>query len=174
MGAFLLGALGFGKAILEAIFAFLKGIAEFAGKYPFQFLTIVFALGLLGTGWWGFNQKQALIATQKIVEEKVAFIAGQDKIITQYVTALKVEKQNHVTDIKKQNDSILSIKAAADKLQQQAQAAAAQHKKDMDAYKALATRYAGSNPSTGTPEDRIVREQKTNDQFFKDWKGANK
>lgn len=170
---FLLGALGFGKAILEAIFAFLKGIAEFAGKYPFQFLTIVFALGLMGTGWWGFNQKQALIATQKIVEEKVAFITGQNKVITQYVTALKVEKANHVADIKKQNDSILSIKQAADKLQQKAQAAAAQHAKDKAKYDDLATKYDKANTVIkDNPQLRIDNEEKTNNQFFKDWKAA--
>lgn len=174
MGGLLLGilfkGLGFGKLILTWVWDIIKGIASFAIAKPFQFLTIALSLALIFAAWYGLSTKKELVATQAIVEEKVLFIQGQDKILKEYVTALKVEKQNHVASITRSNEAVAKLKKVADEALAKAQAAGRAAKKDQQRYQELAEEFGRSNPSTGLPEDRIAREEQTNDAFINEWK----
>lgn len=164
--------LGFGKVLLGFVLDMLKGIFKFASEKPFQFLTIALAAALLITGWFAYGTSQKLTATQKIVDEKVLFIKGQDKTIKEYVKALDTEKQNHVTDIKRSNDAVANIKKTADAALARAQAAGQQALRDKAKFDQMGTVYGRTNPSTGKPQDRIKREEATNDSFIKEWKKA--
>lgn len=178
MGAALLGfglkLLGFGQLVLGFILDIVKAIFQFALAKPFQFLTILLSLTLLWAGWYGYNVKQDLVATQKVVEEKVTFIKGQDKTIKEYVKALDTEKQNHVVDIKRSNDAVASIKRSADAALARAQKAGQEAKREQVKYDKLGSDYGRTNPSSGKPQDRIKREEATNDSFIKAWKEAAK
>jgi hypothetical protein len=174
MGAAALGLklLGFGKTLLGWLLGLLKGILDFAFKKPFQFLTIALALALLWCGWYGVSTKRELVETQKVVEEKTKYIKGQQVTITQYVKALDVEKKNHIRDIRKSNDAVDGLRKAADKALAKAQAAGREALKDKRKFDQLGDDYGRANPSTGTAEQRILREQATNDSFIKDWRKA--
>lgn len=166
----LLKILGFGKILLGFAWDAIKGIFKFASEKPFQFLTIALAAALLITGWFAYGTSQKLTATQKIVDEKVLFIEGQNKTIKEYVKALDVEKKNHVSDIRRGNDAVASIKKSADAALARAQEAAREALKDKAKFDKLGSDYGRSNPSTGKPQDRIKREEATNDSFIKEWK----
>lgn len=171
---FLLKGLGFGKMVLGILWDIIKGIFGFAVEKPFQFLTIVLSLALVYAGWYGANTTRELTQTKKIVDEKVQFIEKQGKTITEYTTALDKEKKNHVADIKKSNNAVDSLKKAADQAKARAEAAAQAVKKDQVKFDKLAGDYGRYNPSTGKPQDRIKREEATNDSFIKAWKEAGK
>lgn len=176
MGGIVLGillkGLGFGKMLLGWVWDAIKGIFKFAVERPFQFLTIAFAAALFVGGWYAINTTHKLSETQQIVDEKVKFIKQQDIRLNEYVVALDTEKQNHVKDIKKSNSAVDSIKKAADAALARAKAAGAQALKDKVKYDNLATSYGRANKSTGKPEDRIKREEATQDSFIKDWRKA--
>jgi len=171
---FLLGIgssiLGFGKLLFGWILNILLAIFKFALAKPFQFMTILLALTLLWVGWYCVQTKQELVESQKIVEEKVTFIKGQDQVLKQYVAALNVEKTNHVNDIKRGNDAVASVKRTADAALARAQAAGREAKKDQVKFDQLGADYGRVNPSTGKPEVRIKREEATNDSFITEWK----
>ena len=166
----LLKGLGFGKLVLGLLWNVLKGILEFAAAKPFQFLTIILSIALIWAGWYGVSTKQELVRTQKIVDEKVEFIEKQDKSLKDYTEKLETEKKNHVADIKKSNKAVDSLKKAADQAYARAQVAAQEAKKDQSKYDKLGSDYGRTNPSTGKPQDRIKREEATNDSFIKEWK----
>jgi tRNA (Thr-GGU) A37 N-methylase len=170
--SFLLKGFGFGKMLLGWVWDFIKGVASFAMAKPFQFLTIVLSLALIGAAWYGFNTKKELVETQQIVEEKVLFIKGQDRVLKEYVTALKVEKQNHVASINRSNEAVARLKRVADNALARAQAAGVAAKKDQQRYNELAEQFGRINPSSGAPEERIEREERTNDEFIGEWKKA--
>lgn len=166
----LLKGLGFGKLLLGWIWDAIKGIVAFAVAKPFQFLTIVLSIALMIAAWYGINTSNKLVETQRIVDEKVLFIKGQDKILKEYVKALDTEKKNHVASITRSNDAVSKLKRTADDALARAQAAGRAAKKDQQKYDALAQDFGRANPSTGRPEERISREQATNDAFIKEWK----
>lgn len=164
--------LGFGKVLLGWFWDAVKGIFKFAVEKPFQFLTIALAFALLITGWYAYGTNQKLVATQKVVDEKVKFIKGQDKTIKEYVKALDVEKKNHVTDINRSNNAVASIKRTADQALARAQAAGQKALRDKTTFDQMAQDYGRANDSHKTPAERIKREQETNDSFIKDWRKA--
>lgn len=166
----LLKGLGFGKLLLGWIWDTIKGIFKFAVEKPFQFLTIVLSIALIFAAWYGLSTKKVLTDTQKIVDEKVLFIKGQDKILKEYVKALDVEKKNHVASITRSNDAVTRMKKTADDALARAKKAGIEAKKDQHKYDTLAQNYGRVNPSTGKPEERIKREEATNDSFIKEWK----
>lgn len=168
----LLKALGFGKLLLGWAWDAFKGICKFAIEKPFQFLTILLSLVLVWAGWYTIQTKQQLVETQKVVDEKVKYIKGQDIRLKEYVVALKTEKTNHVNDIKKSNTAVDSIKKAADAAYARAQAAGQKALKDKVKYDDLGRDYGRANISTGKPEERIKREEATNDSFIKEWRKA--
>lgn len=162
--------LGYGKLLLGYIFDFVKAIFKFATEKPLQFLAIALSLALLWAGWYGYQTKTQLTATQKIVEEKVTFIKGQDIRMKEYVKALDTEKKNHVNDIKRGNNAVADLKKTADAALARAQKAGAEAKKEQVKFDKLGSDYGRSNPSTGKAADRIKREEATNDSFIKEWK----
>lgn len=164
--------LGFGKLILGFILEILKVIFKFALEKPFQFLTIVLSLALLWAGWYSYRTNAELVRTQKVVEEKVTFIKGQNKTIKEYVKALDTEKKNHVASVKRSNDAVASLKRTADQALARAQAAGQHALKDKAQYDQMGVIYGRTNPSTGKAEDRIKREEATNDSFIKEWRKA--
>jgi len=166
--------LGFGKVLLGFVLEVVKAIFRFALAKPFQFLTIILSLTLLWAGWYSYQTQQELVKTQKIVEQKVTFIKGQDVKIKEYVKALDTEKQNHVSDIKRSNDAVASLKKAGDAALARAQAAGRAAAKDQVKYDQMGQVYGRTNSSTGKPEDRIKREEATNDSFIGEWKKAGK
>ena len=168
----LLKCLGFGKMLMGWFWDAVKGICRFATNKPFQFLVIVLSMALCYAGWYAASQHKQLDDTRKIVDEKVLFIKGQDKILKEYIQDLNIEKKNHVSDIRKSNDAVAGIKHAADAALARAQAAGRQALKDKVKFDNLATVYGRSNVSTGTADERIKREQATNDSFIKEWKKA--
>lgn len=170
--SFLLKGFGFGKMLLGWVWDIIKGIASFAMAKPFQFLTIALSLALIGAAWYGFNTKKQLVETQQIVEEKVLFIKGQDRVLKQYVTALKVEKQNHVASVNRSNEAVARLKRVADDALAKAKAAGQAAKRDQQRYNDLAEQFGRANSSQGTPEERIEREEQTNDAFIGEWKKA--
>ena len=166
----LLKGLGFGKLLLGWIWDAIKGICSFAIAKPFQFLTIVLSIALIIAAWYGINTNKKLIETQRIVDEKVLFIEGQDKVLKEYVKALDTEKKNHVASIARNNDAVSRLKRTADDALARAQAAGQAARKDQQRYDTLAEDFGRVNPSTGRPEERIAREEATNDAFIKEWK----
>lgn len=168
----LLKGLGFGKILLGWFWDAVKGTFKFAIEKPFQFLTIILSIALIGAAWYGINTKKQLVHTQSIVDEKVLFIKGQDVRLKEYVTALDVEKKNHVNDIKKSNTAVDSIKKTADAALAKAQAAGREALKDKRKFDQLGVDYGRANDSKKSPAERIAREQDTNDSFIKDWKKA--
>lgn len=168
----LLKGLDFGKMLLGWIWDTLKGIFKFAVEKPFQFLTIILSLALIYAAWYGINTKRELIDTNKVVDEKVEFIKGQDIKIKEYVKALDVEKKNHVTSIKRSNDAVADMKRAADNALARANAAGQKALKDKAQFDQMGVDYGRVNDSRATPEQRIKREQETNDSFIKAWRDA--
>lgn len=164
--------LSFGKLLLEFILEILKSIFKFALAKPFQFLTIVLSLTLLWAGWYTIQTRAELIQTRHIVDEKVTFIKGQDKVIKEYVTALDTEKKNHVASIKRSNQAVENLKKTADAALARAQAAGIKAAAEKTKYDRLGESYGRTNPSTGKPADRIKREEATNDSFIEEWKKA--
>jgi Skp family chaperone for outer membrane proteins len=167
-----LKALGFGKMLLGWIWDTICGIFKFAVEKPFQFLTIVLALGLVIAGCFAFNTKKELVATQGIVNEKVTFIKSQDKILKEYVKALEVEKTNHVKDIKKSNVAVSNIKQAADRALANAKAEGIKAGAKKQQYLDLANKYSTPNSSQVSDAQRIKNEEETNRAFIKDWRKA--
>lgn len=173
MGAILgfgLNLLGYGKLLLGFFLDIVKAIFKFALEKPLQFLAILLSLALLWAGWYAYQTKTALTATQKIVEEKVTYIKGQDIRMKEYVKALDTEKKNHVNDIKRGNEAVASVKKSADAALARAQKAGVEAKKEQVKFDKLASDYGRSNPSSGKAADRIKREEATNDSFIKEWK----
>jgi hypothetical protein len=168
----LLKGLDFGKVLLGWIWDIVKGIFKFAFEKPFQFLTIVLSLALLIAGWYGISTTRELSESQKIVEEKVTFIKGQDIKIKEYVKALDVEKKNHVASIDRSNKAVSNLKKAADEALARANAAGRQAIKDKAQFDQLGRDYGRANNSKAAPAERIKREEATNDSFITEWKKA--
>jgi Skp family chaperone for outer membrane proteins len=168
----LLKGLGFGKMLLGFAWDVIKGIFKFAVAKPFQFLTIVLSLALIYAGWYAYGTNQELVETRKIVEEKILFIKGQDKILKEYVQALDTEKKNHQTSIKRSNEAVADLKKAADRALANAQAAGRRAEKDKAKFEQLGRDYGRANDHTKPAQERIDREQATNDEFIKDWRKA--
>lgn len=162
--------LGYGKVLLSWLLDMIKVIFQFALNKPFQFLTIVLAAMLLWAGWYAVDTKQQLVETQKIVEDKVTYIKGQDKVLKEYVKSLEIEKTNHVRDITRSNSAVANIKKTADAALARAQAAGQAARKDQAKFDKMGADYGRSNVSTGKPEERIKREEATNDSFIKEWR----
>lgn len=162
--------LAYCKLLLSRFQAAIKAVIKFALEKPLQFLAILLSLALLWAGWYGYQTKTQLTATQKIVEEKVTFIKGQDIRMKEYVKALDTEKKNHVNDIKRGNDAVAGLKRTADAALARAQRAGEEARKDQVKFDKLGSDYGRSNPSTGKAADRIKREEATNDSFIKEWK----
>jgi hypothetical protein len=178
MGSIILGillkGLGFTKLIFEWIWQTISGIIKFAIAKPLQFLVIILSMALVWSGWYAYGTKRDLAATQAVVEEKVSFIKGQDIRLKEYVKALDVEKKNHVESIQKTNQAVASLKKTADAALARAQAAGRAAKKDQAKYDQLGKDYGRVNTSSGTAEQRIQREQETNDSFIEEWKKVSK
>lgn len=168
----LLKGLGFGKMLLGWLWDVVKGVCKFAVDKPFQFLVIILSVALVWAGWYAYGTKTELAETKKIVDEKVLFIKGQDKVLKEYVTALSTEKKNHVTDIKRGNEAVNSLKKTADAALAKAQAAGREALKEKAQFDKMGVDYGRANNSKAPAAERIVREQETNDSFIKDWKKA--
>lgn len=164
--------LGWGKMLLGLIRDIIKGIIKFAIEKPFQFLTVALFIALLFTIWWANGIHKDLVETRKIIETKTKFIKEQNIVLKQYVKTLEVEKKNHVADIQASNKAVANLKKTADDALARTQAEAKKVAVKQAQYRDLAVKYATSNPSDGTAEVRIKREEQTTDQFIDDWKKA--
>ncbi len=166
----LLKTLGFGKLVMTWIWDAIKGIAKFAWNCPFQFLTLLLSIGLGFLGWYAVATYNILEETRVIVKEKEVFIKQQDAALKQYVKALDTEKTQHRKTIATNNRAIADLKRIADQALASARREAAKVEAKRLEYLALAAKYRAANPSTGTADERIDREQKTTDEFIKDWR----
>lgn len=169
---FLLKLLGLGKTLLNWLWDAVKAIVAFAFKKPFVFFTIVLSLALAGTLWYAYGLQQDLTAAQTTIAAKDKFISEQDKSLRSYVKALDTERETLRKTIETNNKAVADLKRVADQALANAQKEAAKAEAKRQEYIALATKYRNANPSTGTAEERIQREQKTNDDFFADWRRA--
>jgi hypothetical protein len=175
MGLFLgiaLKALGFGKLLLTLLFEFIKGIVKFAVKYPFQFLTLFLSAVLVFLGWYAVATHNELEQVRIVVKNKETFIKEQGETLKVYVKALEKEKVLHHKTIETNNKAVANLKKVADKAQANARKEAAKVEAKRQEYLTLAAKYKAANPSTGTPQERINREEETTDQFIKDWRKA--
>jgi len=168
----LLKGLDFGKMLLGWIWDLLKGIAAFAMAKPWQFATIVLAL-LLALALWSRAGIQGELETANLtIKDKTAFIEEQDKSLKLYVKALDTEKKNHSASIARSNDAVADLKKTADRALANAQEAKRKAKAEQKRFEEIAEIFGLSNVTTGTAEERIDREQKTNDDFIEAWRKA--
>jgi len=165
----LLKGLGFGKLLLDGLWKAIQGLFKFAVEKPFQFLTLTLSLGLALLGWYAVATNKELEEVRLVVVTKDKVIREQGETLTKYVKALDVEKKSHVKTIETNNKAVASIKKMADSALAKAKKEAAKVEAVRQDYLTIAARYKNANPSTGSADDRIKREEATNNEFFKEW-----
>jgi hypothetical protein len=168
----LLKGLGFGKILLGWAWEAIKGIVSFAVEKPFQFLTVALSAALVIAGWYGLNKNEELEKTKTIVNEKVEFIKGQDKILTEYKETVKVQKETLIKTVTSHNNEVSRMKKTADAALARAKAAGLQAERKAQTYKSLAEKYKTAGDSDLPDNVRIIREQDTTDNFIADWRKA--
>ena len=157
--------LGWGKTLMEWLLALVKGIFQFVMKYPWQAAVIGLVAALVFVMWRADGISNELETTQ-LAKAKV------EKQLKEYVVVLDNEKKAHANTIKDHNRAVRAIKEAADNTKKRAEAEAARRLKEVRKFEQLARDYRNANPSTGTAEERILREEKTNGDFIKDFRRA--
>lgn len=157
--------LGWGKTLMDWLLALAKAIFDFIMKYPWQAAVIGLTALLVFVMWRADGISNELETTKT---EKVAV----EKKLKSYVVALDNEKKAHKNTIADHNRAVRSIKEAADATKKRAEAEAARRLKEVKKFERLARDFGSANPSTGTAEERILREEKTNGEFIKEFRRA--
>lgn len=170
----LLTILGFIKSGFAMLLGFLKAIMDWARANPITALIVSLAIVCAGLGYWGNNQREARIAAEASLKEQKELNQKLNASLKQYVKALDDEKKLHVQTIKNHNAAVQKLKDEADKAASNAAKEANRIRAERDKYLDVAAKYSNPNNSSGTAEERIAREQRTNDQFFKDFKAGTK
>lgn len=155
-----LGGLGWIKDIVA-------GLIGWAIKNPFPAATIVLAAVCI----WGYHSYSVkLDAANHTITTQKTYIADQKVILDQYVVGYKSVTKQLKDTVDQNNKAVADLKKAADDQAAKAKAAGEKAKESESKYQDLATKYLIVNPSTGTAEERIQREEETNDNFFRDFK----
>lgn len=161
--------LGFGKTILGFFLGILKDIMGFAEKHPILFCAILLDIVLLYGCYRGYKWHMKANAEASQITNLKSDNAGLSMRLKQYSKALTEAQQQLVDTITDNNKAIDRLKQEADKQKARAEAEAAKVRAVRDQYVVLEGKYAKANPSTGTAEERLAREQATNRQFITDF-----
>ena len=162
--------LGWGQTLMSWLWDAIKGIFSWAAKYPFQFLSAVFLLATVFCAYHWNTTKAELATANQTIATKQKFIDDQGARLNQYVTALDDQKKILQQTVDTNNKAVEALKKTADAALASAQKEAAKAVAAQKVYNALAAKYANANPSTGTPAERIQREEQTTDRFISDWR----
>ena len=162
--------LDWGKTLMGWIGDLFSAIFQIALKYPLQFTIAVLLLVAAFFGYEWHSKDVELKTAKATIVSKQAFIDAQGARLNQYVEALNQEKATLQQTVATNNAAVASLKTTANNALAGAQKAALASKAKSQAYMELATKYQVANPSTGTAEQRIQKEQATTDQFISDWR----
>jgi septal ring factor EnvC (AmiA/AmiB activator) len=166
----LLNILGFGKTIMNWIWDAIKGICAWIVANPVKALIVAIALALAASMWHSHNLSNDLDAANKTIESKNTFIKEQGDKLNKYVKALDAEKTSHQDTIHNNNKAVDSLKKMADEALAEAQKAGRRALTEKKRYDEMAGQFGQANPTSGTPAERIEREENTNDAFIKSWR----
>ena len=171
--------LGIGKAIINWILGIVKAFFDFCAKHPLMAFFIALDIILVYGCWWGYKQHVEsnsrgveIVQLKQTIKEKDSLIEQLYNRTNEYVEALREAQKRNVETIKRNNAAVENLKSEADDQLERAQREAARTKAQRDQYFQLAERYRHALNQGGTPEERIAREEKINDQFIRDYRGV--
>lgn len=162
MGIFL-SIFGFGKMIFQFVLDIVKQIFAFMLAKPWIAATIALSLALGYCSYTGNETHKKLVATELVVVQ-------QKTLVKKFQLAYNDEHKLLVTTIKTHNNEVLELKKIGDEALARAKEEAAKNAVVIRKYQTLSVKYSIANSSEGTAEERIAREEKTNDQFFQEFK----
>lgn len=154
--------LGILSTIREWAAKIISGVFLFAKNHPWQFAVVM----LIGLSTIMYMRAENF--ANKLVRAEARIVEAQNRLDL-FEAALEFEKDSHRKTIQSHNQEVENLRIAGEQARARAQAEAALRRGEILRYEDLARRFGQANASTGTAEERIAREEATNEEFIQEF-----